>query len=48
MEALKNEVKQLKLENRETGRILFDQNEDSREICMKGLAECKKRLNLCM
>lgn len=43
---LRDEVIQLKKQNRETGRVLFDVNEQAREECMRGLVEAKKKLQL--
>lgn len=36
----------MRKENKETGRILFDINEITRENWMKGLIETKKKLNM--
>ena len=44
LNSLQSECQQLKQESREAGRILFDENEDAREDCMKGLVEVKKKL----
>ena len=46
MYTLQKQCKQIKLESRESGRILFDLNEDTRSDCLKGLIECKKKLNM--
>ena len=44
MYKLKQKLKELKFQSRETGRILFDLNEYAREDWIKGLADVKQKL----
>ena len=45
MKQIQSELQILKGENRETGRVLFDINELTRQEWIKGMLEIKKRLN---